>query len=105
MTMTEVTIIPAGSSAFTQGLFDTTALSPWTHHAPPPVSGSYEADPADGDDDDTDIDTASGSVEPPVRGSNFYLNADRNLSRGWPARARDNIAAITLSKMLEQSGR
>ena len=103
--MTEVTIMPAGSSAFTQGLFDTTALSPWTHHTPQPVSGSYEADPADGDDDDTDIDTPSSSAEPPVCGANFHLDADRNLSRGWPARARDNIAAITLSKALEDSGR
>ena len=40
-----------------------------------------------------------------MRGSNFHLDADRNLARGWPARARDNIAAITLSKELEGSGR
>ena len=39
------------------------------------------------------------------RGTNFHLDSDRALARGWPARARDNIAAITLSKELEQSGR
>jgi hypothetical protein len=85
MTMPDETFMPAGSSAFTQGLFDTTALSPWTHHAPPTLSGSYEADP--------DIDTPSDPAEPPVRGNNFHLDADRNLSRGWPARARDGSGA------------
>ena len=103
--MPDETFLPFGSSALTQGLFDTTALSPWTHHAPPTLSASYDTDTADGDDDDTEIDTASDPAEPPVRGSNFHLDADRNLSRGWPARARDNIAAITLSKALEDSGR
>jgi N12 class adenine-specific DNA methylase len=105
MTMPDETFMPAGSSAFTQGLFDTTALSPWTHHTTAAVSDSYDADPEDGDDDDTDIDTPSDPAESPVRGSNFHLDTDRNLSRGWSARARDNIAAITLSKELEQSGR
>jgi len=81
--MTEITIMPAGQQRPSRrACFDTTALSPWTHHAPPPVSGSYEADPEDGDGDDTDIDTASGSAEPPVRGSNFHLDADRSLSPG-----------------------
>jgi len=36
---------------------------------------------------------------------NFVLHGDRQLARGWPARARDNIAAITLSKALEDEGR
>ena len=39
------------------------------------------------------------------RGTNFHLDTDRALARGWPARARDNIAAIRLSKELEVSGR
>ena len=43
--------------------------------------------------------------DPVARGSNFHLDGDRALARGWPARARDNIAAISLSKALEQSGR
>ena len=34
-----------------------------------------------------------------------FCNADRELARGWPARARDNIAAIRLSKELEAAGR
>jgi adenine-specific DNA methylase len=41
----------------------------------------------------------------PARGSNFYLDGDRHLARGWQTRALDNIAAITLSNELEQSGR
>ena len=35
----------------------------------------------------------------------FYLTADRDLARGWAARARGNIAAIQLAKELENSGR
>ena len=38
-------------------------------------------------------------------GANLYLDSDRALARGWPARARDNLAAIRLSKELEASGR
>ena len=52
-----------------------------------------------------DGDTCSPAADPVARGSNFHLTGDRALARGWPARARDNIAAITLSKALEQSGR
>ena len=103
--MTGETMMPFGSSAFTQDLFDTTALSPWNHHAMPAVSGSYEADAADTDEDDIDIGATSEPAEPAVRGSNFHLDGDRALARGWLARARDNIAAITLSKALEESGR
>jgi len=33
------------------------------------------------------------------------LDSGRALARGWPARARDNIAAIRLSKELETTGR
>jgi len=82
--MPDETFIPFGTSALTQGLFYTTALSSWTHHTPPAVSGSHEADAGDGDDDDSEIDTLSDPAEPPVRGSNFHLGADRNLSRGRP---------------------
>ena len=54
---------------------------------------------------DRDGDTPPPAAAPVARGSNFHLAGDRELARGWPARARDNIAAITLSKALEQSGR
>ena len=45
---------------FTHSLFDNTALTGWTHHAPPILSGSYEVDPDDDDviDDDTPSDPA-----------------------------------------------
>ena len=38
-------------------------------------------------------------------GSNYVLDGDRALARGWVARARDNIAAIRLSKEIEAAGR
>ena len=93
--------MPTDTSAFTHGLFDNTASPGWTHHAPSIALGAYEAD---GDDTDADDDTPPPSADPAARGSNFQLDGDRNLARGWAARARDNITAISLSKVLEQSG-
>jgi N12 class adenine-specific DNA methylase len=93
------------TSSFTLGLFDNTALSSWNHHTLEAPADAYEPDRADADDADTDSDLPAPAADPAARGSNFYLAADRELARGWPARARDNIAAICLSKALEQSGR
>ena len=42
---------------------------------------------------------------PVANGSNYVLDADRALARGWVARARDNIAAIRLSKEIEAAAR
>jgi N12 class adenine-specific DNA methylase len=55
--------------------------------------------------DDTDAVPVSPSGTTAVAGTNVYLDSDRALARGWPARARDNIAAIRLSKELHESGR
>ena len=92
---------------FTHSLFDNTALSNWSPHTLQAV-----AEPAEVDEADTDADGLDEGGDPPLspaapapRGSNFHLAGDRALARGWPVRARDNIAAITLSKALEQSGR
>jgi hypothetical protein len=87
-------------------LFDNTASPDWNHHTPPTSSDANEGDEADGNED-TDEDSGASAlvIDPVARGSNFHLVADRALPRGWPARARDNIAAINLSKVLEQSGR
>ena len=54
-----------------------------------------------------DADAAAPAREPgPIaNGSNYVLDADRALARGWVARARDNIAAIRLSKEIEAAGR
>ena len=41
---------------------------------------------------------------PVANGSNYVLDGDRALARGWVARARDNIAAIRLSKEIESCG-
>jgi N12 class adenine-specific DNA methylase len=85
---------------FTHNLFDNTALSSWnspTLHAVTPLHEIADVDEAD--------DSPPPPYEPAARGSNFHLDGNRALARGWPARARDNIAAIRLSKLLEQSGR
>jgi hypothetical protein len=90
---------------FTHSLFDNTALSSWSPDTLQAVAEPDEVDEADTDDADQDGDTCLPAADTVVRGSNFDLTGDRALARGWPARARDNIAAITLSKALEQSGR
>jgi len=94
--------MPNDTSAFTLSLFDNTALSGWTQHALLDAADTDVCDPAN---DDDDSDTPPPATTPVARGSNFHLAGDRELARGWPARARDNIAAISLSKALEQSGR
>ena len=88
------------ASQFTLGLFDNTALG-WSISTPTfdPASSDAAAD-----HDDEDMPPASGGTLPPL-GQNLYLDADRALARGWPARARDNVEAIRLSKELEASGR
>jgi hypothetical protein len=99
------------NDTFTLGLFDNTApglspgqgLSGWSHHAPSIASDSFDAD-TDTDDDAPPPATAPATCTG-ARGGNFFLVGDRDLAAGWPARARDNIAAIILSKTLEQSGR
>ena len=93
------------TSSFTLGLFDSTALSDWSHHTLQAATDSDEPDRADADDTDPHSDVPVAATDPTARGRNFYLVADRELARGWPARAHDNIAAICLSKTLEQSGR
>jgi N12 class adenine-specific DNA methylase/adenine-specific DNA methylase len=94
--------MPNDTSAFTLNLFDNTALCGWTQHALPDAADTDACDPANDDDDN---DTPPPATTPAARGSNFYPAADRELARGWPARARDNIAAISLSKALKQFGR
>ena len=90
---------------FTHSLLDNTALSSWSPDTLQAVAEPDEVDEADTDDADQDVGTCLPAADTVVRGSNFDLTGDRALARGWPARARDNIAAITLSKALEQSGR
>jgi hypothetical protein len=94
------------TNSFTHGLFDTTALSNWHHPTPRFTSDAHESGTMDDDEDVAGMNSGTTPVPDPVtRGGNFYLDGDRALARGWAARARDNIAAITLSKTLEQSGR
>ena len=88
------------AAQFSMNLFDTTALH-WA--LPIPAAGKVPAAPAL--DQDVDDGEEAAAPDAPVRGTNYYLDADRTLARGWKARARDNLAAIRLSKELEASGR
>ena len=94
------------TDAFTLSLFDNAAAPDWNHHTSPTSSDVHDADDGDEADDDTEEsgDVSALAVTPVARGSNFHLEGERDLARGWAARARDNIAAIRLSKALEQSG-
>lgn len=95
------------TDSFTLGLFDSTALSGWIPATPTPAWVSDETDEQDTNSNEhtTNINTSSPIASPAPRGRNFHLSGDRDLARGWPARARDNIAAILLSKALEQADR
>ena len=85
------------AAQYTLALFDSSALG-WS--VPTPVADAAVADTAsDPEPDDLAV------LPPAERGTNFVLHGDRQLARGWPARARVNIAAITLSKALEDEGR
>ena len=85
------------AAQYTLGLFDTSALG---RSITAPVA---DAEPAeDTHEAPADITPAPDAPDP---GVNYTLNGDRRLARGWPARARDNIAAIALSKRIEEEGR
>ena len=89
------------AAQYTLALFDTTALG-WTVEIPRPSNPSPEpARPLS----DTIDDAPTRPAVRPLRSTNYVLAGERPLSRGWPARARDNIRAITLSKEIENSGR
>ncbi len=87
------------ASQFTLGLFDSTTIG-WTIDTP-------KAEPVLVEQDDDENDAPDAPAEDVARdlGQNLYLDSDRALARGWPARARDNIAAIRLSKELETTRR
>ena len=83
---------------FTLGLFDNTALG-WTVQTP-------KAEPQNFDDIEDGQDGPVAPAKPDLRTApNLYLDADRALARGWPARACDNLHAFRLSKELETTGR
>ena len=87
------------AAQFTLALFDSTGLG---------TSVQVPARVPVGDAADLhDADAAAPPREPgPIaNGSNYVLDADRALARGWVARARDNIAAIRLSKEIEAAAR
>ena len=85
------------ASQFTLGLFDCSALG-GSMAAP-----RWEPPPAADEDDERDEAQATPVTREP--GQNLYLDTDRMLAAGWPARARANITAIRLSKELETTGR
>ena len=85
------------AAQYTLNLFDSTALD-WT--IAPPIADAGRADETDDAPDDT-----APSANAQDRGVDYALDGDRQLARGWPARARDNVAAIELSKQIENEGR
>ena len=86
------------AAQYTFSLFDSSALG-WTVPTPAPAA-MVSAETDAGDEPQ-----APAALTPQETGVNFALSGDRQLARGWPGRARDNIAAIRLSRELEDAGR
>jgi adenine-specific DNA methylase len=87
------------AAQFTLALFDSTDLGT-SVQAPARVRAC----------DEPDLNAAAVELPPhepgaAANGSNYILDGDRALARGWIARARDNIAAIRLSKEIEAARR
>jgi N12 class adenine-specific DNA methylase/adenine-specific DNA methylase len=102
----------AHDDPFTLDLFGNTALSSGLGLGVTAFAGNFEADPEDDDPDPTTPAPAMPAVGPIVRskttterGSNFHLEGERGLARGWKERARDNIAAIRLAAEIEAEER
>jgi hypothetical protein len=87
------------AAQFTLALFDSTGLGT-SLQAPARVPA---ADAVDLHVADTEPSPRESG--PATNGSNYVLDGDRSLARGWVTRARDNIAAIRLSKEIEAAGR
>ena len=87
------------AAQFTLALFDSTGLGT-SVQAPARV---HAADAADLHE--ADAEPSPREPGPTTNGSNYVLGGDRALARGWVARARDNLAAIRLSKEIEAGGR
>jgi hypothetical protein len=87
------------AAQFTLALFDSTGLGT-SVQAPAAVPAADAADLHEAD-------TGSPPREPgpAAKGRNYVLAGDRALARGWIARARDNIAAIRLSREIEAADR
>jgi adenine-specific DNA methylase len=88
------------ASQFTLGLFDSTAIG--LTIATPKAEPEPDL-PESGAGSPGTHATAMQATVP--LGTNLYLDSDRALARGWPARARYNLAAIRLSEELEVAGR
>ena len=102
----------AHDDPFTLDLFGNTALSSGLGLGVTAFAGNFGADPEDDDPDPTTPAPAMPAVGPIVRskttterGSNFHLEGERGLARGWKKRARDNIAAIRLATEIEAEER
>lgn len=87
------------AAQFTLALFDSTSLGT-SVQAPARVPAADTADLHD-----ANAEPSPREPGPVTNGSNYVLASDRALARGWVARARDNIAAIRLSKKIEAAGR
>ena len=87
------------AAQFTLALFDSTGLGT-SVQAPARVHATDAADLHE-----ADAELLPREPGAAADGSNYVLGGDRALARGWVARARDNLAAIRLSKEIEAGGR
>ena len=90
------------AAQFTLNLFNSTALG-WTVDLPSRKTGTGNAPPSPPHHEPDE--TTAPNPARDSRGANFALASERQLARGWPARARDNIDAIRLSKEIDETGR
>ena len=81
------------AAQYTLGLFDSTALG-WTLDTP-----KATATVAPLHHDDTDAVPVSPSAATTATRSNFYLDSDRALARGWPARRRAISGRLTARRV------
>ena len=76
------------AAQFTLALFDSTGLGT-SVQVPARVPAGDAADLRD-----ADAESPPREPAPVANGSNYVLDGDRSLARGWAARARDNVADV-----------
>lgn len=87
------------SNQLTLSLFDSTSLSSGLTLD----GGGYRAPTETRDEQDDDLPAVA--VAPAIPAHDFVLRGDRELARGWKARAADNLAAIRLALDIEAEKR
>jgi hypothetical protein len=95
--------MPRNPNQLTLSFLDTTSLSGTgltldsgygTPQIPPSLIGSGDDDPR-----------PAAPIAPAIPAQNFRLTANRQLAKGWKARAADNLAAMRLALEIEEEKR